>query len=223
MNDKFKKLFYHYKYRNILLEILSYLTYDEISNLFYLDKRSKKYIQEFLILDENQIVLQPIIQRRFFDRGECNFVLNDSFLQPKSTIPDDKEFWKRYYPNIRDGDIIYLKNCDKNININSAHLFVRYQWDARSLGKDCNLVFPINYWKKIGRNHPFRFWITVKVYYESLKIWMTHPNIRFIDLDLDPKLYEDDIPIEICFTYVEEIIYIYNGRKNYKYKLFYLE
>jgi hypothetical protein len=212
-----KNIFDCNEYRNVLLEILSYLTYDEISHLLYLDKKSRKYIRDFLFLDENRIVLRSIIQRRFFDRRDCNFILNDSFIQPKFTISNDKTFWKTYYPNIQDGDIIYLKNCDKFVNINSAHLFVRYEYDDRQvdreLGKGFNLVFPIEYWKKIGRKYPFRFWITVKVYYESLRVWMTNQNFRFIDLDLDPNLYKDNIPIEICFTYVEEIIYIYNGRK----------
>jgi len=162
--------------------------------------------------DENQIILCPIIKRRFFDRGECNFYLNETLVQPKFTIPVDKTFWKRHYPNIRDGDIIYLKNSDKFVNINSAHLFVRYEYDDRLFDRELGLLFPIEYWKKIGRKYPFRFWITIKVYYESLKIWKMNEKFRFIDLDLDPKLYREDIPIEICFTYVEEIIYIYTRR-----------
>jgi hypothetical protein len=207
-----KNIFDSKEYRHLFLGILYYLTYDEIFNLLCLDKKSRKYIQDFLLLDENQIVIGPIIQRRFFDRRECNFIVNDTFLQPKFTISNDKTFWKRYYPNIRDGDIIYLKNSDKFVNINLSHIFVRYEFDDRLSNCELGLLFPIDYWKKIGKKYPFRFWITVKVYYESLKIWKMNGNFRFVDLDLDPKLYRDDVPIEICFTYVEEIIYIYQSK-----------
>lgn len=211
-NYRIKDIFYSNTYRNVLLEIISYLTYDEISNLLYLDKISRSYMKYFLYQDENKIILDTIVNRRFFDRGECKFIVNDSFLQPKFTIPNDKTFWERYYPNIGDGDIIYLSKCDKFIHMNSSKIFIRYKWDNKYSGKDYRLIFPIEYWNRVGRLYPFRLWITVNVYYESLREWLNDPTIRFIDLDLDPKLYQDDKPIEICFTYVEEVIYIYNCR-----------
>lgn len=209
---RLKDIFYSNRYRNILLEIISHLTYDEISNLLYLDKNSRSYMKYFLYQDENKIIVDTIVNRRFFDRGEGKFILNESFLQPKFTISNDKTFWKRYYPNIGDGDIIYLSKCDKFVHMNSSKIFIRYKWDNKCSGKDCKFIFPIEYWKRAGRLYPFRLWITVKVYYESLREWLNDSMIRFIDLDLDPKLYQDDNPIEICFTYVEEIIYIYKGR-----------
>jgi hypothetical protein len=169
-------------------------------------------MKDFLYFDEHQIILAPIINRRFFDREKCNFYLNETFVQPKFTTSDDKTFWKRYYPNIQDGDIIYVTKCDKFIQINLSKLFVRYKWDNECSRKKYNPILPIDYWKEVGIQHPFRLWITVKVYYESLKNWMTNPNIHFIDLDLDPKLYMDDREISICFTYVGELIYIYKGR-----------
>lgn len=208
-----RDIFHSNKYRNILLEILSYLTYDEISNLLCLDQTCRDYMKQFLCLDENWIVLGPIVDRRFFDRGKCKFRFNDSFVQPKFTISNDKIFWKRYYPNIQDGDIIYLSKCDKFIHINTSKLFVRYEWNKECQGKNYRFVFPIDYWRTIGKIYPFRLWITVKVYYESLKVWMTQKNIRFIDLDLNPNLYDHEQEIEICFTYVEDLIYIYNARK----------
>ena len=204
-----KNFFDSSEYRNSLLEILSYLSYDEISNLLCLHKKSRTYMKEFLFSDENHNILGRIINRRFFDRKECNFYSNETFLQPKFTIPIDKAFWKRHYPKIQDGDIIYLNKCDKFIHINSHQLFIRYHW---SYSQDHSSIFPIEYWKEIGKKYPFRLWFNVKVFYESLKVWMTDYNKRFIDLDLDPKCYQDDLPIEICFTYVDELIYIYKGR-----------
>jgi hypothetical protein len=210
-----KNIFDSNQYRNILLEIISYFTYDEISNLLCLNNEIRKYLKDiFLSSDENGNILNRIINKRFFDRRECKFYLNETFLQPKFTISNDKIFWKRYYPNIQDGDIIYLTKCDKFININSSQLFVRYKFDHSSSQRRWNAsVFPIEYWRKIGKMYPFRLWIIVKVYYESLKEWMNHTTIRFIDFNLDPKLYPDDSAIEICFTFVEELIYIYKSGK----------
>jgi hypothetical protein len=210
LNMEIKSIFDSSKYRNILLEILSYLTYDQILNLLFLNQQTRKYLKEdFLSSEGNQFILSPIVKRRFFDRSNCSFYFNDSFLQPKSSITNEKKFWKYYYPKIQDGDIIYVKNCDKFIHIYSSQIFVGYQFDP-SIPSE--LLFPIEYWKEVGKNYPFRCWINVKVYYESLNNWMNNPTIRFIDIDLNPDLYGNNSPIEICFTYVDELIYIYKGR-----------
>ena len=206
-------IFYFNKYRNILLEIISYLNYDDIQNVLYLDKNSRDYMKYFLCQDVNKIIVDRIVNRRFFDRGECNFILNDSFLQPKFTISSDKIFWRRYYSNIRDGDIIYLKKCDKFMIMNSSKIFVRYKWDSIYSGKDDRLIFPIEYWRRTGRLYPFRLWITANVYYETLREWLKVSAFRFIDVDVNEKLYKDDEEIGICFTYVEELIYIYKWEK----------
>jgi hypothetical protein len=202
-----KNIFYDLSYRNIFIKIVSYLSYDEICNILYLDKLSKEYIKYILRKEDNYNILIPIHVSRFFDRKGTKLYINDDIYQPSSTINNMKSFWKRYYPWIDHGDIIYLKQSDKFVKISSELIFVRHCMDR----KDIFPMFPIDYWREIGKEHPFRLWIVAKVFYDTFEVWMKDVNIRFIDVDLS-KLCDSKIPIEIYFTYVEDIIYIYKGR-----------
>lgn len=202
-----RDIFYDCIHRNIFLSILSYMNYNEISNLLFLDKHSKQYVKAFLENKENESILKSICLKRYFECKKMKFYVNKDMIIPSSSLTEDKSWWRGYYRDIDDGDIIYLNNSDKFIKINSSKIFIRHIIDD----KHPYPTFPIDYWREVGRQHPFRLWIVAYVFYDSLEEWMKNKNIRFIDIDLNRNLYSLDVPIQIYFTYVEEIIYIYKG------------
>lgn len=203
-----KNIFYDLSYRNIFIKIVSYLSYDEICNILYLDKSSKEYILYILRKEDNHNILIPIHVSRFFNRKEAKLYINKDIHGPSTTISNMKSFWKRYYPWIDHGDIIYLERYDVFIKISSELIFIRHCIDRN----DIYPMFPIDYWREIGKEYPFRLWIVAKVFYDTFEVWKKDESIRFIDVDFNSKLYQPNIPIEIYFTYVEDIIYIYKRR-----------
>jgi len=129
-----KQIFIEPCHRNII----SYLTYDDIKNLFLVNKSFKKHIHRL----ENREILDRIKNRRFFDRKKGKIYKFDITSDPKF-------FTISSCPTIDHGDIIHTKDgkfiifkgfVDRNPEINNPQIyFVRHVFDGRE-------AFPLDYW-----------------------------------------------------------------------------
>lgn len=201
-------LFTDVRYRNLLSDIMRYISYQDVQNLFLLNKKSFDCIQRFVYNQENKFFLKQIICKRFFERKKGELYEYDEILPPSSSILHDKIHWKRIFPSIDYGDVILLKKSGKFVQIipkisSESKFFVRHMIDNQY---DKN-VFPIDYWESFGFKYPFRLWIHVYTLGDSLLKWKSdHHRFRFIGSDLN---FCGTDSINLYITYDENLIYVY--------------
>jgi hypothetical protein len=81
-------IFYDPEHRNIFLKILFYLSYDDLCNIYTLDKLSNKYLNLLIQNDEHKKTIKNICLYKYFDRKEGKFLESD-LIMPSSSIDDD--------------------------------------------------------------------------------------------------------------------------------------
>ena len=65
--------------------------------------------------------------------------------------------------------------------------------------------------QEFGKEHPYRMWVRIHLYYDSLKYWLNkvYPKIKLMGFDLSPNLYKEDELIPVSITFDEDYIYLY--------------
>lgn len=206
-----KEIFVNKQHRNIYSNIIKYLSLEDIKNLALLNKSSNCQMQNMIDLVENQKIFQTIFNRRFFDKEKGSLYVFEHMVGPScSSINNTKLFWKKHFPSIDEGDIIYIKPYEKFIQVISKDIYpnnyylVRHYFDGKK-------SFPLNYWQEFGKEHPYRMWVRIHLYYDSLKYWLNkvYPKIKLMGFDLSPNLYKEDELIPVSITFDEDYIYLY--------------
>jgi len=203
-----KEIFEEIEFRNIYSNILKYLSIQDIQSLSLLNKNSNSYIHKIFQLSENQNLLCNLQSKRFFDRNKGKmFIFNKNLGPSCNGIDCSKEFWKKYFSEIDEGDFVYILSTGKFIQINLKNVelnyfLVRHEYDGRK-------SFPVEYWQHFGKEYRYRLWVHIHVYYDSLKFWMKDKRIKFMGFDLSPELYQPLELIPVSLTYDEDYIYLY--------------
>lgn len=151
--------------RNELLQVCLHLTYDEIKTLFLLNQSCFQFMKQFV--QENYLLLKPIVNKRFFDRGQTRIYKIDSLDYSFSwkanydsyhgMYTDRISNWKHLIVDLDYGDMIWLHRINRFVVIqNKDQLFyVQDRFDPMTQ----DLQFPKFYWKQFAEIAPYRVWV----------------------------------------------------------------
>lgn len=201
------EIFENPSYRNLFLEVCSFLSYSQLKKLCLI----KKIIYENLkrLVATNYFVFQPIFVQRFNEK--CNsrfFNMEDSdfhgmILHKGSKFGIEMDLiksWKNKIPEIDIGDIIYIQRRNEFVIIKPD--IINYRFLVSSTPTSKEPIFPIDYWNKISDKAPFRVWIPCRCKgREDVEFWRKNTTNVFMS-----PIRPDDFLI----TYSEEKIYFYS-------------
>jgi len=201
------EIFENPSYRNLFLEVCSFLTYAELKKLSLVEKIVNENLKR--LISNNYFVFDPIFVQRFNERSECRFFdMEDTdfykvILHKGSKFPiemDNVKSWKNKIPEIDIGDIIYIQRRNEYVLIKSNVPNYRFLVSSTRTSKEP--VFPINYWNKISEKAPFRVWIPCRCKgREDIEFWRKNSTNVFMT-----PIQPDNFLI----TYSEKKIYFYS-------------
>lgn len=168
MNEMENHFLFCDKTRNELVNVCLFLNYDEIKNLFLLNKSIFHFMKRFV--KENWLFLKTIANRRFFDRQyakiyqiddmDHSFCWKANYNYRHSIYTDQLKNWKYKILNLDQGDIIWLYRINKFVVIqNTNEIF--FLSDNFNDKMDSGLQFPMFYWKEIADIGPYRVWLNI--------------------------------------------------------------
>jgi hypothetical protein len=176
------ELFLKSEYRHVMLEIIQYLSYDELINLLYTNKQLYKYVKDLLVTYGNY--LRPILNQRFLKRKRSRVFCVENRIQNLISFNDVQEIgiFKPIIPAVDKGDLVYSGEMKKlYIVLDNLKSGFYVKPDPEKIND--KQVFPIDYWSEISKRSPFRIWVPVYTdSKEDLEKWMKNTNRhRFIN------------------------------------------
>jgi hypothetical protein len=189
--------------RDILFSICRYMSYQDIQKLYLLNHDTFIYMKKFI--ERNRHLLNEILNKRFFERKENRFYRVDEvkeidLFKRETYRSAHTRDWRNVFYDIDVGDIIYVKNKNQyRIIYNNYNKFFVKPID---LGEKFEMsIFPIDYWKGISKESPYRIWISCYTNDRN--------NIEIWERDFNIVLLNTFDPSNFLISYHSDSIYIH--------------